>query len=63
MSAPGDAAPPPVDESTTMDGHRPDDDDDQTESFIDEGAADYEEVADLDEDDEIIPGISTSNDD
>lgn len=62
MSAPGDAAPPPVDESTTMDGHRPDDDDDQTESFIDEGAADYEEVADLDEDDE-APMSSDDEDD
>ena len=62
MSAPGDAAPPPVDESTTMDGHRPDDDDDQNESFIDEGAADYEEVADLDEDDE-APMSSDDEDD
>ena len=63
MSAPGDAAPPPVDESTTMDGHRPDDDDDdQTESFIDEGAADYEEAADLDEDDE-APMSSDDEDD
>ena len=49
-------------QSTTMDGHRPDDDDDQTESFIDEGAADYEEVADLDEDDE-APISSDDEDD